>query len=77
MSICQERKGLLTWNKKYFSSFLKGFSFKQIKIAFFGGWKSEFKQQHAQNAAKSANVNVLELLKLQNVLCPQPWLRES
>ena len=37
--------------------------------------KNIFKQQHAENAGKSAEINVLELLKLQNVLRrPQPCI---
>ena len=33
MSISKERKELLTWNKKYFSSFLKGFQLSEIDSA--------------------------------------------
>ena len=36
--------------------------------------KRILKQQHAENAAKSAEIDVSELPKLQNVLSPQPWL---
>ena len=35
------------------------------------------KQQHPENAAKSAEVQVLELLKLQNALRPQAWMGDS
>ena len=35
------------------------------------------KQQHPENAAKSAEVEVLELLKLQNALRPQAWMGDS
>ena len=39
--------------------------------------KNILKQQQAENAAKSTEKDVLELLQLPNVLCPQPWLRQS
>ena len=39
--------------------------------------KNILKQQQAENAAKSTEKDVLELLQLQNVLCPQPRLRQS
>ena len=38
--------------------------------------KNILKQQQAENAAKSTEKDVLEFLQLQNVLCPQPWLRQ-
>ena len=39
--------------------------------------KSVLKQQYAQNAAKNKEIDVSELLKLQNVLRPQPWLGQG
>ena len=39
--------------------------------------KNILKQQQAENAAKSTEKDVLELLQLQNGLCPQPWWRQS
>ena len=36
MQISQKSKEILTWNKKHFSSFLKGLSLEQIKNSF---WK--------------------------------------
>ena len=38
--------------------------------------KSVLKKQRAGNAGKSAKIGILELLKLQDVLRPQPWLLE-
>ena len=35
--------------------------------------KSILKQQYVENATKSTVIDVLELLKLQNVLRPKPW----
>ena len=39
--------------------------------------KNILEEQHATNAEKSAEVDVLQLLKLQNVLPPKPWLWKS
>ena len=39
--------------------------------------QSILKQQHPENAAKSAEVEVLALLKLQNALRPQAWMGDS
>ena len=33
--------------------------------------KNILKQEHAANAAKSAEIDVSKLLKLQNIFCPQ------
>ena len=36
-----------------------------------------FKQQHQENAGKSTSIDILEFLKLQNILWPQTWLGKS
>ena len=37
-----ERKELFRWNKKHFSSFLKGFQWSKWRKFFFKRWKSDF-----------------------------------
>ena len=39
--------------------------------------KSFLKRQHAGNAAKCVEMDILELLKLQNILRDKPWLGQS
>ena len=51
--------------------------FSIIFLCLFDNNKSIFKQLHLGNAAKGAKIDVLQLLKLKNVLCHQPWLGQS
>ena len=39
--------------------------------------KNILRQEHAENAAKTAEIDVSELLKLQYVFRPQPWLGQG
>ena len=51
--------------------------FSIIFLCLFDNNESIFKQLHLGNAAKGAKIDVLQLLKLKNVLCHQPWLGQS
>ena len=49
-----------------------------FSVSFFGlVSKSILKQQHAENTAKSNETDVLELIKLQNILHSLPLLAQS
>ena len=54
--------------------FLKKASFS-IFLRLFN--KSILKQQHADDGARGTETDLFELLKLQNILRPQPWLGQN
>ena len=62
------RDGLAVLNKDEKHSFI-------IFLHLFN--KSFLKRQHAGNAAKCVEMDILELLKLQNILRDKPWLGQS
>ena len=57
--VSQERKELLTWSKKHFSSFLKGFHLKQIKTIFLVGFLVRLWSSFQTNIKFINNKNLL------------------